>query len=530
MSRIADRLAAERYLLELQGRNLRLQQAAREGRPKPQDWAYEYAGRPRAFMREIIGSEWDSPDWTSWRAFISTVFCEPLQSIGEWRAFWNCTQLAVPPDERPPSVWMPVGRRGGKSRMLAGIAVYLACCFDWSTYLDPGELGVLPVLAQDRRSARTIMSYVKGMLAHPRLQARVVSDQAESIGIDDNLLIEVVTASYRAVRNRTVIAALCDEIAFWRSDEGSANLDREVITALEPAMATIPNALLLGASSPYAQRGVLWEQYERYYGKSGGPLIWKAPTRVMNPTVPQSFIDGKFDEDPVAAAAEYGAEFRTDVDAFVTREVLDLVTMTDVHEIPPAPQIQYRAFVDPSGGSSDSMTLAIGHVDRASRKGVLDVVRERRSPFSPESVVEEFAATLREYRVFRVKGDQYAGEWPRERFKKNGIGYEVSKKVKSQIYLDFLPLLNAQRCHLLDERRLYNQLLGLERRTARGGKESIDHTPGAMDDVANATAGVMVELLGKRDVTNIDPGVLARSQSLRRAPYPQLDRVGPAWR
>src|SRR5215472_1391382 len=120
MSRIADRLAAERYLLELQGRNLRLQQAAREGRPKPQDWAYEYAGRPREFMREIIGSEWDSPDWTSWRAFISTVFCEPLQSIGEWRAFWNCTQLALPPDERPPSVWMPVGRRGGKSRMLAG--------------------------------------------------------------------------------------------------------------------------------------------------------------------------------------------------------------------------------------------------------------------------------------------------------------------------------------------------------------------------------------------------------------------------
>ena len=40
-------------------------------------------------------------------------------------------------------------------------------------------------------------------------------------------------------------------------------------------------------------------------------LVWQAPTRAMNPTVPQSIIDNAFEEDPAAAAAEYGAEFRT---------------------------------------------------------------------------------------------------------------------------------------------------------------------------------------------------------------------------
>jgi hypothetical protein len=39
---------------------------------------------------------------------------------------------------------------------------------------------------------------------------------------------------------------------------------------------------------------------------------------------------------------------------------------------------------------------------------------------------------------------------------------------------------------------LIAQLIGLERRTARSGRDSIDHGPGAHDDVANAVAGALV--------------------------------------
>jgi hypothetical protein len=38
--------------------------------------------------------------------------------------------------------------------------------------------------------------------------------------------------------------------------------------------------------------------------------------------------------------------------------------------------------------------------------------------------------------------------------------------------------------------RLLTQLVGLERRTARGGRDSIDHAPGAHEDLANAVAGL----------------------------------------
>ena len=65
-------------------------------------------------------------------------------------------------------------------------------------------------------------------------------------------------------------------------------------------------------------------------------------------------------------------------------------------------------------------------------------------------------------------------------------------KAKSDLYVAMLPLLNSRRVELLDHPRLLNQLIGLERRTARSGKDSIDHPPGGRDDVINACAGALM--------------------------------------
>jgi hypothetical protein len=56
--------------------------------------------------------------------------------------------------------------------------------------------------------------------------------------------------------------------------------------------------------------------------------------------------------------------------------------------------------------------------------------------------------------------------------------------------------LNSGRVELLDHLRLQAQLLALERRTARGGRDTIDHAPGCHDDLANAVAGALVAVLG----------------------------------
>jgi len=45
---------------------------------------------------------------------------------------------------------------------------------------------------------------------------------------------------------------------------------------------------------------------------------------------------------------------------------------------------------------------------------------------------------------------------------------------------------------LPDNEQLTRELVGLERRTARGGRDSIDHAPGSHDDLANAVAGAII--------------------------------------
>jgi hypothetical protein len=407
------------------------------------------------------------------------------------RIFKQCTRRSLTPASPFNEAWLVVGRRGGKSFIVSLIAVYLATFFDYRPYLQPGERGVIQIIAADRRQARVILRYIRALLTRvPMLAALIQRDTAETIDLTNSISITVHTASFRTVRGSTIVAALCDEIAFWRNED-SANPDWEIVNAVRPGMATIPNAMLLGLSSPYAKRGVLWDAHRRHFGKNTSVLVWQAETRTMNPTVPKRVLDEAYERDPSSAAAEYGAQFRSDIEDFISIEYVEACTRSSPVEIPYNKAITYNGFVDPSGGRSDGMTLCIGHKEKAGThdRYVIDVLREKKPPFSPEAVVEEFAELLREYRITKVSGDRYAGEWPRERFAAHRINYDPSAKPKSDLYRDMLPLLTGGRIELPPIRKLGTQLTSLERRTARGGRDSIDHPPGAHDDMANAVAG-----------------------------------------
>jgi hypothetical protein len=242
---------------------------------------------------------------------------------------------------------------------------------------------------------------------------------------------------------------------------------------------------------------VLYNAFARHFGKEDARvLVWRGTTLEMNPGLDPRVVEEAYEDDPQSAAAEYGAEFRDDINDFVSREVVDGCTVRGRAELLHAFSLRYAAFVDPSGGSSDSMTVAIAHRDKDDI-AVLDALRKFRPPFSPEAVVVEISALLKSYKVSRVTGDRYGGEWPRERFRLSGIQYDISERPKSDIYRDSLPLLNSGKLELLDNKRLASQLVSLERRTARGGRDSIDHGPGAHDDLANAALGALL-LVGTR--------------------------------
>jgi hypothetical protein len=388
------------------------------------------------------------------------------------------------------------------------------------------------IIARDRRQARVIKRFITGLLRSVPMLARTIeSETQEIIELRNSVSIEIHTASFRSTRGYTIITALLDEVAYWDVDEFSAEPDVEVINAIRPGMATVPGAMLLVASSPHARKGALWNAYHKHFGRDGDPvLVWQAATRDMNAAVPQSFIDTHIQEDPARARAEYGAIFRSDLEAFVSREEVEACIIRGVHEHQPQYDITYYGFVDPSGGGgSDSMTLCIGH--RNSRKGVvvIDCVRERKPPFSPEQVCSEFAEVLKRYRIHKVCGDKFGGGFPPEQFRQFDIIFEQSAKAKSDLYIDLLPLMNSQRIELLDNPRLISQLISLERRTARGGKDSIDHPPGGHDDLINSVAGLASTLLTKSDnqrfwevmsgITDDDPHGIKAWRMLRFAEH-----------
>ena len=440
--------------------------------------------------RKVFGQHFKAGTWDAWLVFLAALFALPMKDE-QLELYRKHTGRNTPPTEPFREAWLCIGRRGGKSFVLATIAVFLATFKDWRRFLGPGECGTVMVIAADRKQARVIMRYAIGLLnAVPMLDRQVEGVTRESISLRNRIVIEIHAASFRSTRGYSIVAALLDEIAYWPTDEHSAEPDVEVINAIKPAMATIPGSMLLCASSPHAKRGALWSAYRRHFGQDGDRvLVWQAGTRDMNPGVPEDFIAAHVAEDAARARAEYFAEFRTDVEGFVSLDVVEACVGT-YHELGPHSGVIYKAFLDPSGGSKDSMTMAIAHkTEKPEEQIVIDLIREARPPFSPAAVIDEYAALCKYYRVTKVFGDRYAGEFVKEPFRKHSIDYEIAKLPKSDLYRDMLPLLNSGAILLPKHDRLVNQIVGLERRVSRAGKDSIDHAPHGHDDLANCVAG-----------------------------------------
>ncbi len=441
----------------------------------------------------VFGSQFKDPStWASWRAFLAVLFGLPLDDT-QRRLFQQCTGRREPTPDGHSEAWLICGRRAGKSFTLALIATYLAAFKDWRRHLGPGERATIAIVAQDRKQSRVIMRYIRdGLFKVPMLARTIESEGQESLDLANRVTIEVHTSSFRSVRGYSLAACLCDELAVWPTDD-AADPDYEVLAALRPGMINIPGSMLLCASSAYSRRGALWDAHRKHFAKDGDPvLVWQADTRLMNPCVPQAEIDRLIALDPAKYTSEFGGTFRTDVESFINREAVEVCVSLGIRERAPVNGIRYVAFTDPSGGAgSDSLTLAISHRDGDC--AVLDLIREVRPKYSPESVVAEFATAIKSYKIARVYGDRFTGGWCAEQFRKNAIEFKHADKTKSDLYLDLLPVINSRRVDFLDHAKLVDQLVSLERATGRSGRDSIDHPKGDghHDDLANAVAGAI---------------------------------------
>lgn len=441
------------------------------------------------FADRVLPGQFSGESWASWRVVLKGLFALPMDA-GELAVFHELTGRETAPTVPGRELWAIVGRRGGKSIVAALVAVYLTTCRIYR--LAPGERGVFMVIAADRQQARVVRRYVSGLLASTPVLAQLVENETKTeIQLANRLSIEIHTASYRTVRGYTVVGAVADEIAFWPVED-AAEPDAEILAALRPAMATVPGAVLLCLSSPYAARGELHKAFSRHYGQDGDVLVVRAPTRVLNPLVPASEVERALAEDPASAASEYLAEWRLDVAALLAEDAIQAVLPPGVRELAPDPKAAPFAHFDAStGAGSDAAALAIAFAGGEGHAR-LAALRRWKPPFSPAGVVREASELLRSYGLARVQIDRYAPGLIQELFREHGVEAKVSDLDTSGAFVELLGLINSARVTLLDDPVLLGELRRLERSARSGGRDRVAHPPGAHDDLAAAAGGALV--------------------------------------
>src|SRR6516165_7192573 len=107
---------------------------------------------------DLLGSILGGPTWLAWRAVLLAAMGETL--TGEEReAFQRLTGRSRESLQRVEEFWGVIGRRGGKTRAAACLAVYISALCDHSGTLAAGERGLVLCLAQNQRTAAVAFGY-----------------------------------------------------------------------------------------------------------------------------------------------------------------------------------------------------------------------------------------------------------------------------------------------------------------------------------------------------------------------------------
>jgi hypothetical protein len=377
-----------------------------------------------------------------------------------------------------------IGRRGGKDTAAAVVVIFNALCRPWT--LAPGEIGSVLLIAVDRVTSQIAFKRILGIVrAVPALKHEIASVTRETIVLKNGIEITVATSDFAAVRGRTVLCAVLDEFAFMPHEAAL-----ELVRSLRPGMAGQPGALIFIITTVYAAYGPAHELNRQYGLESPDQLIIRGTTRDFNPTISEAFIARELERDYPSASAEYLSIERTELQALIDAQLADRATRSGPRELPfrlattEGTPIHYYGAVDVSGGRNDAAAAAVAHCE--GDRVIIDAARHWPSPHDPTAVAVEVAAFLKIYGVCGPYADQYGAELARSIYAEVGVALLPAEITRSEAYLHMLPLFTSDRIEIPDDPTLRTELLGLERRTGRSGKDAVDHRPGQHDDVANA--------------------------------------------
>lgn len=458
---------------------------------------------PQSFV--VFAAEWCGIDWDAYpaqRLVAGVVYDgEPVPDSELARTLFG--DVVGPIDAVLRSTLVAVcGRRGGKTYALISLRLlHLMLTCDLSM-VRPGQRPVALVIAPNKKLRQEAVNYALGAArAHPRMAKWLLlpkgtkdSDAPAEFSIRrlDGAIVTfeggVATEGGYGGRGRALVGLALDEVAFFR-DKSSVVNDEDILKAAK--VAVLPGGQIIIASSPWAKRGVLWEEYSANFGKPTRAVAVHAPTTTLNPSAwLAAVVERERAKDPDAARYEYDAQF---LDAgtmlFFDHALIEACiddTLNDGRL--PLPGERTRAGAD-FGFRSDSSALAIAHL--TGERIVVGKLREIRpepgKPLKPSETVTAFREECVEHGCSYVTADGHYREAIVEHL--GDIQFADAPSAPHEAFVRARTLMREDRVRLPRNERLLRQLREVEARPLPGGGMSI-HMPrwrtGGHGDLAQA--------------------------------------------
>jgi hypothetical protein len=389
------------------------------------------------------------------------------------------------------------GGRGGKSfTMVALRLLHLAMTVQLHK-LASGEVGSALIVARDTRLSKQSHRYVRGaIMGNDELAKLVRGDTTESIIVhradfERDVAIEVLpaTAGGGAVRARSLVGAALDECAFFRDDNYSVN-DVEIFRAIRPRVLTGGQVIL--ASTPYAETGLLYEEFRRNHpdpGRACSVAVPGKPTTAIAAHAPTMLLrDGDAEvaeiirieemSDPLNAEREYGAKFMTaGTGLFFNAKAIASSIKPVALPVKWTDEPHVRSFGGDFAFVRDSAAGVL--VERtAERIRIVDFFElvPEGSPLKPSEVFAHFADEAARHDIAEVVGDQHYAESAREGLWKKRVAYldtPAGQSGKAVMFTAVRLAMNEGRIDLPDNPKLLQQLREVQSKPTPGGGISI---------------------------------------------------------
>jgi len=369
------------------------------------------------------------------------------------------------------------GARGGKSFLTSIVALFesIVRADHWRQYLQPRETGYALIVATRLQQAEAVIQRNCSRLLEDSLVSYMLKStwQAE-LELINGLRIASLPCNSTAGRGLPIFFLAFDELAHFRVEGVKA--DETVYSALRPRQAQFPGAKCLKISTPAAKQGLFWTEFSEGFAVPDRLTI-QAPTRLLNPTIPQKFIDKEYARDPDNAAREFGAEFAETLAGFFGGCIEKLADCFQLAgDQPPNKSFRYFGGIDQSGLTGrDRFAFAVGHnvLSDGKPRTVIDVARSWDTT-DDEQILGEIKALAGDYGVLRVSIDRYAGGWVEKALQKIGLVVEIRPPLPV-VYSNLKSLILSGHLLLPDRRDLRDGLARTQAYYSKANNLTIGH-------------------------------------------------------